>query len=277
MGRHVVRVLCAGIVLLSIGCEGRTPARPSEGQPPMLTLATTTSMRDTGLLNAILPGFREQTGVDVKVIVVGSGQAIEMGRSGDVDVLLTHSPDAEKEFVEDGFSKQRTPVFHNDFVLIGPVSSSLRGSTPMTVSEVLSRIAAENLTFVSRGDDSGTHRKEEALWKAAGINPTFSNYLKAGSGMAQTLRVAEEKQGWTITDRGTFLVLKKELSLTILVEGDPQLLNPYAVMLVDPGRHPHVQAESAEKFLFYLTKESTQKLISDFGIDSHGQPLFFVN
>ena len=130
---------------------------------------------------------------------------------------------------------------------------------------------------MSRGDDSGTHRKEEALWKAAGINPTFSNYLKAGSGMAQTLRVAEEKQGWTITDRGTFLVLKKELSLTILVEGDPQLLNPYAVMLVDPARHPHVQAESAEKFLLYLTKESTQKLISDFGIDSHGQPLFFVN
>lgn len=277
MRRHVVRVFWAGIVLLSIGCEGKAPARSSEVQPPVLTLATTTSTRDSGLLNAILPGFREQTGIDVKVVVVGSGQALEMGRSGDADVLLTHSPDAEKEFVDDGFSKQRTSVFHNDFVLIGPVSSPLRGNIPTTVSDVLSRIAAENLTFVSRGDDSGTHRKEEALWKAAGINPTFSNYLKTGSRMAPTLRVAEEKQGWTITDRGTFLVLKKELSLTILVEGDPQLLNPYAVMLVDPARHPHVQAEAAEAFLLYLTKESTRKLISDFGRESHGQPLFFVN
>jgi tungstate transport system substrate-binding protein len=263
--------------LLTLGCSGETPGRPSDVDPVSLTLATTTSTRDSGLLDAILPVFRQQTGVDVKVVAVGSGQALEMGRRGDADVLLTHAPDAEKKFVEEGFSTERISVFHNDYVLAGPASNSMRENAPKTVSDALSRIASENQTFVSRGDDSGTHLKEQALWKAAGIEPTFSNYLCSGSGMAQTLRIAEEKQGWTLSDRGTFLVLKSEITLTILLEGDDVLLNPYVVMAVDPARHPHVQTEAAEKFIRFLQNESTRRMISEFGRDQYGQPLFFVD
>lgn len=276
MGHHAARILWIGILLLSAGCAENSPSGSPELQPKKLTLATTTSTRDSGLLDALLPVFREQTGIDVKVVAVGSGQAIELGRRGDADVLLTHAPDAEQKFVEEGFAKERIPVFHNDFVLIGPDSPSLRENFPKTVSEALTRIASENLTFVSRGDDSGTHRKELALWKAVGIDPTFSNYLSSGSGMAQTLRVAEEKQGWTLTDRGTFLVLKSEINLTIQIEGDPELINPYAVMAVDPVRHPHVEAETAQEFIHFLNEESTRKLISEFGKNKYGQSLFFV-
>ncbi len=276
MSHHAARFLWFGILLLSAGCTENPPSSTPELQSRKLTLATTTSTRDSGLLDALLPVFREQTGIDVKVVAVGSGQAIELGRRGDADVLLTHAPDAEQKFVEEGFAKERIPVFHNDFVLIGPDNPSLRENSPKAVSEALTRIATENLTFVSRGDDSGTHRKEQALWKAAGIEPTFSNYLSSGSGMAQTLRVAEEKQGWTLTDRGTFLVLKSEINLTVQVEGDPQLLNPYAVMAVDPVRHPHVEAEAAQEFIHFLKEESTRKLISEFGMDKYGQALFFV-
>jgi tungstate transport system substrate-binding protein len=276
MGHHAARILWIGILLLSAGCGENSPSSSPELQPRKLTLATTTSTRDSGLLDALLPVFREQTGIDVKVVAVGSGQAIELGRRGDADVLLTHAPDAEQKFVEEGFAKERIPVFYNDFVLIGPDSPSLRENFPKTVSEALTRIASENRTFISRGDDSGTHRKEQALWKAAGIEPTFSNYLSSGSGMAQTLRVAEEKQGWTLTDRGTFLVLKSEIKSTIQIEGDPELINPYAVMAVDPVRHPHVEAQTAQEFIHFLKEESTRKLISEFGKDKYGQALFFV-
>ena len=276
MVHRAARILWIGILLLSAGCTQTPPSSLPEFQPRKMTLATTTSTRDSGLLDALLPVFREQTGIDVKVVAVGSGQAIELGRRGDADVLLTHAPDAEQKFVEEGFAKARIPVFHNDFVLIGPDSPPLRENFPKTVSEALTRIASENLTFVSRGDDSGTHRKEQALWKAAGIEPEFSNYLSSGTGMAQTLRVAEEKQGWTLTDRGTLLVLKSEVHLTIQIEGDPQLLNPYAVMAVDPVRHPHVEAQAAQEFIHFLNEEATRKLISDFGKDEYGQALFFV-
>lgn len=277
MTHRILSILWTGVLLLTLGCNETAPVRPHEVSPVSLTLATTTSTRDSGLLDAILPEFREQTGVDVKVVAVGSGQALEMGRRGDADVLLTHAPDAEEKFVADGFSRERIPVFHNDYVLVGPASNSMRENVPKTVSDALSRIASENQTFVSRGDDSGTHRKEQALWKAAGIEPTFSNYLSSGSGMAQTLRIAEEKQGWTLSDRGTFLVLKSEINLTILLEGDNVLLNPYAVMAVDPARHPHVKAEAAEKFIRFLQNELTRRMISEFGRDQYGQPLFFVN
>lgn len=276
MGHPALRILSIGILLLGVGCTENPPSSTPEAQPRKLTLATTTSTRDSGLLDALLPVFREQTGIDVKVVAVGSGQAIELGRRGDADVLLTHAPDAEQKFVAEGFAKERIPVFHNDFVLIGPDNPSVKENDPKTVGDALARIASENLIFVSRGDDSGTHRKEQALWKAAGIEPTFSNYLSSGSGMAQTLRVAEEKQGWTLTDRGTFLVLKSEINLIVQIEGDPQLLNPYAVMAVDPIRHPHVEAEAAQKLIHFLKEESTRNLISEYGKNKYGQALFFV-
>ncbi len=276
MNRHFAATLLLGSLLLAPGCNETVPSAGSTAGPQTLTLATTTSTRDSGLLEVLLPMFREQTGIEVKVIAVGSGQALELGRRGDADVLLTHAPEAEDQFVKDGFAKERIPVFHNDFIVIGPSGGPLHKRPVDSLNNALQRIASDNLLFVSRGDDSGTHRKEQELWKTVAIEPDFSNYLSAGSGMAQTLRIAQEKQGYTLTDRGTFLVLRSELSLQVVIEGDLRMLNPYAVMAIDPARHSHVHAEAADRFIRFLRQTSTRQTISKFGRMEYGQSLFFV-
>jgi len=259
---------CAAVAaFLLAGCRDSTAERQS------LKLATTTSTQDSGLLDVLLSKFEQETGIAVKVIAVGSGQAIELGRRGDVDVLLTHAPAAEEEFVRDGFGERRIPVFHNDFLLVGP--GEQQPDETMSLDAFLQRIVTEDLPFISRADDSGTHRKEQALWDAVSLTPAFSNYLRAGAGMAQTLRIANEKRALTLTDRATYLALAGELDLQILVEGDPRLINPYAVIVVNPAKHPHANAAAARQFAGFLTSETGRRIVAGFGKEQFGQPLFF--
>lgn len=273
MPRGVTAVLLLAGILVITGCSDRESA---DGTAlPTITLATTTSTQDSGLLDMLIPRFRKQTGIDVRVVAVGSGQALELGRRGDADVLLTHSPSDEATLVQDGFAEARVPVFYNDFVLVGPSAGALDEPWPATLDAVLRQIASQNRSFVSRGDDSGTHRREQQLWQSVLIEPRFSGYLNAGSGMAQTLRIAAEKQACTLIDRGTWLVHRSETDLQIIVEGDPRLINPYAVLVVNPRRHPHVHAPAARQFAAFLQEPGTQTAVGEFGRERFGQSLFF--
>jgi tungstate transport system substrate-binding protein len=254
--------------LAAAGCS-----RPA--QAPSIVLATTTSVQDSGLLDVLVPMFREQSGVEVKVVAVGTGQALQLGRRGDADVLLTHDPDGEKQFVAEGFAVGRRNVAYNDFVLVGPPADPAAVKRMKSAPKAFARIARSRAAFVSRGDDSGTHRKELAQWKLAKIEPAGDWYMLAGAGMGQVLRMANEKRAYTLSDRGTFLALRGGLDLAILGEGDPFLVNQYSVMLVNPEKHPHVRAEDARNFADFLVSPAARKAIETFGIERHGQPLFF--
>ncbi|MDI3280333.1 MAG: substrate-binding domain-containing protein [Bacillota bacterium] len=240
-------------------------------------LATTTSTVDTGLLDVLLPIFEAQTGYKVKPIGVGSGQALAMGEKGEADVLLTHAPAAEKPLVEKGLVTNYRLVMHNDFVLVGPAEdpAGIRGMKSSAAA--LQKIAQAKALFISRGDDSGTHKKEQELWKKAGIKPGGAWYQESGSGMGQTLLIASEKKGYTLTDRGTYLAQKKNIALEILVEGDRDLLNIYHVMQVNPAKFSKVNAEGAQAFVEFMVAPETQKLIADYGRDKYGSPLFFAD
>jgi tungstate transport system substrate-binding protein len=259
----------AAAMALVIGC--RQAARPANS----LTLATTTSTRDSGLLDLLVPMFREQTGVEVRVVAVGSGQALELARRGDADVLLTHAPAAEQKFMDEGWGEERRPVMHNDFILVGPGSDPAQVKGQTSIVEAFERIAREQAPFVSRGDDSGTHQKEMELWKQAGLEPQGDWHIDSGAGMAEALRMAHEKQAYTLADRGTFLALRKDLQLEILCEGDPLLQNDYSVITVSAKKHPHVKAAAAQKFADFLTDPATKKTIAEFGVEKYGEPLFF--
>ena len=265
----MTRFLAAGLVagLLAAGC--------SPGQKA-LTLATTTSTQDSGLLDVLVPRFRARTGIEVKVVAVGTGQALELARRGDADVLLVHDPAAEQRFMDDGFGADRREVMHNDFVLVGPADDPADVRGQASVAEALARIARRGSPFVSRGDESGTHQKEKTVWRQAGVEPRGDWYLSAGAGMGQVLRLASEKRAYTLSDRGTFLALRGGLDLAVLVEGDPLLVNPYHVIVVNPAKHPHVRRREAEQFADFLLSPEGQGLIADFGKDRFGQPLFFV-
>lgn len=259
------------VVLLSFGCS--QPAKP----PDAITLATTTSTRDSGLLDVLVPMFERESGVSVKVVAVGSGQALELGRRGDADVLLTHSPKAEEEFMAAGHGDSRQPVMYNDFLIVGPATDPAAIQGADSVVETVRRIAATKSTFVSRGDESGTHAKELAIWKTAEIAPQGDWYLQAGSGMAATLRIANEKNAYTLTDRGTFLAQSKQLELKLLGEGYSLLRNPYAVIVVSTTKHPHLNKSAAQSFADFLLSPLAQKGIETFGNERYGQPLFFPN
>jgi tungstate transport system substrate-binding protein len=241
-----------------------------------IILATTTSTQDTGLLDTLIPIFEKQTGYFVKTIAVGSGQAMKMGEKGEADVLLVHSPDAEKKFVEDGFGVNRQLVMHNDFVIVGPADDPAKIKGTKSAAEALKLIANANTLFLSRGDNSGTHAKEKTLWKKADITPAGQKwYQETGLGMGQTLNVAAEKKGYTLTDRGTYLSLKKDLGLDILVEGDAALLNIYHVIGVNSAKWPKVNVAGAKAFANFMVSKKTQGIIKTFGIDKFGSPLFF--
>ena len=261
-----------GVIVLSVlGCSRTQPATQ---RPDSIILATTTSTQDSGLLDVLIPLFREQTGVEVKVVAVGSGQALELGRRGDADVLLVHSPAAEEAFVRDGMSLERVPVMANDFVLVGPAAdpAQIRGRTSITGA--FQEIARHQVPFVSRADDSGTHQKEQAVWKASHLQPEGDWYLRAGTGMGQALRLANEKRAYILSDRGTFLTLSDKLDLIVVFEGDPLLKNPYHVLILNPAKYPRVNLKGARQFVEFLTSPSTRKVIVGFGLDRYGQPLF---
>ncbi|MGI6484729.1 MAG: substrate-binding domain-containing protein [Tepidanaerobacteraceae bacterium] len=248
-----------------------------------LILSTTTSTQDTGLLDVLIPIFEEQTGYKVKPIAVGTGQALAMGEKGDADVMLVHAPAAEMELVEKGAAINRQLVMHNDFVIVGPKDDPAGIRQSKNPSEALKAIAEKEALFVSRGDDSGTHKKELQLWKEAGIeNPEGKWYQSTGQGMGATLDIASEKSGYTLTDRGTYLAKKETLQLEVLNEGDISLLNIYHVMQTNPEyveqNNPDVarmiNAEGAKAFVDFMVDDETQRIIKDFGKDKFGEPLF---
>ena len=238
-------------------------------------LATTTSTQDSGLLDVLVPAFEKESGFHLKTISVGSGQAMKMGEKGEADVLLVHSPDAEKKFMADGFGSTRRLVMHNDFIIVGPTAdpAKIKGAT---AADALKRIVQAGTVFASRGDNSGTHAKEKGLWKAAGISPEGQKwYQQTGLGMGQTLNVAAEKRGYTLTDRATYLSLKKGLGLEILVEGDGKLLNIYHVIELNTVKWPKVNAEGGKAFADFMVAKKAQEIIRTFGVEKFGAPLFF--
>jgi tungstate transport system substrate-binding protein len=243
--------------------------------PKTIILATTTSTQDSGLLDVLVPQFEKESGFQVKTISVGSGQALKMGEKGEADVLLVHSPDAEKKFMTDGFGVSRRLVMHNDFIIVGPAAdpASIKGSG---AADALKRIAQTGAIFASRGDNSGTHAKEKGLWKTAALTPDGQKwYQQTGLGMGQTLNVAAEKKGYTLTDRATFLALKKNLGLVVLVEGDSKLLNIYHVIEINPAKWPRIHAIGGKAFADFIVSIKVQELIGRFGVDKYGAPLFF--
>jgi tungstate transport system substrate-binding protein len=240
-------------------------------------LATTTSTQDSGLLDVLVPEFEKQSGYVMKPISVGSGQAMAMGRKGEADVLLVHSPADEAKFMEEGFGIDRRLVMHNDFIVVGPSSDPAKVRGAASAKEALKRIAEAGALFLSRGDNSGTHAKEKGLWKAAGLNPEGQRwYQQTGLGMGETLNVASEKTGYTLTDRGTYLALKKgrQLALEVVVEREPALLNVYHVLQVNPVRWPKVNAAGAKAFSDFIVAPKTQEVIGKFGVEKFGAPLF---
>ena len=267
------------LILALAGCGAQppktaTPAAPVKApENTSIILATTTSTQDSGLLDALLPVFEKKTGYKVKTIAVGTGQALAMGEA---DVLLVHAPAAEKKVVEKGAAIQRRLVMHNDFVFVGPAGdrANIKGKTTI---DALKAVAATKSPFISRGDDSGTHKMELNLWKAAGVKPAAPWYQEAGAGMGQTLKIADEKLGYTLTDRATYLAQKKNLKLMILVEGDAKLLNIYHVMEVNPAKFAKANNVGAKAFGDFLLSPEGQKIIGEFGKDKYGQPLFFAD
>jgi len=250
-------------------------AVPVFAAPKSIILATTTSTQDSGLLDVLVPTFEKESGFLVKTISVGSGQAMKMGEKGEADVLLVHSPDAEKKFMADGFGVTRRLVMHNDFIILGPASdpAKVKGAK---AAEAMKRIAQTNSLFASRGDNSGTHAKEKGLWKAAAINPDGQKwYQQTGLGMGQTLNVAAEKRAYVLADRATYLALKKNLGLEILVEGDGKLLNIYHVIELNPAKSPKINIPGGKAFADFMVARKTQETIGRFGVDKFGAPLFF--
>lgn len=244
---------------------------------PTLILATTTSTQDSGLLDVLIPLFETETGYTVQIVAVGSGQAMKMGEEGNADVLLVHAPASEVTFMENGFGKDRALVMHNDFVIVGPAADSA-GIKGMAVMIALKSITMGNTMFVSRGDDSGTHKAELALWKKAGFDPKTTPtawYLETGQGMGATLTIASEKGAYTLTDRATYLANQGNLQLEILVEGDDALLNVYHVITVNPDKWPKANYAGAIAFSKFITDAATQQVIGQFGVDKFGQPLFY--
>ena len=250
-----------------------TAAQPAQKN---IILATTTSTQDSGLLDVLIPIFEKKTGYFVKTIAVGSGQAMAMGAKGEADVLLVHSPAAEKKFMADGYGVNRRLVMHNDFIIVGPAADPAKIKGMKKAAEAFKKIAAAGSLFMSRGDNSGTHAKEKDIWKAAGVKPEGEKwYQQTGLGMGQTLNVAAEKKGYTLADRGTYLALKKNLGLDILVEGDGILLNIYHVIEVNPEKWPKVNVAGAKAFADFMVSKETQEIIKTFGVEKYGSPLFF--
>ncbi len=258
---------------LVIGMAWPAAAAPAQKN---IILATTTSTQDSGLLDVLIPLFEKKTGYFVKTIAVGSGQAMAMGQKGEADVLLVHSPDAEKKFMAEGYGVNRLIVMHNDFIIIGPPADPAGIKAAKTTVEAFKKIAASGSLFLSRGDNSGTHAKEKGIWKAAGINPEGQKwYQQTGLGMGQTLNVAAEKKGCTIADRGTWLSMQAKLGLPILKEGDPILLNVYHVIQVNPAKWPKVNVDGAKAFSDFMVSAETQGIVKTFGVEKYGGALFF--
>jgi tungstate transport system substrate-binding protein len=266
LGLSVGLTLLAGVVAGPAG--GQTAASRT------VILSTTTSTQDSGLLDVLVPLFEKQTGYTVKTIAVGTGQALALAARGEADVTLAHAPSVEQRYVTEGKMLNRRLVMYNDFVVVGPAPdpAAIRGQP--RAADALRKIAAAAARFVSRGDQSGTHVLERALWTQAGVEPGGPWYIESGQGMGQTLQVADERRAYTISDRGTYLAFQKRIALVVLVEKDRPLLNAYSVMEVNPANGPRVNAVAGKAFADFMVAPETQAVIKTFGVDAYGQPLF---
>ena len=259
-------LLVLSLMILLLAC--------ASGQEPKknMILATTTSTDQTGLLDALVPDFVEASGIQVKIVAVGTGQALEMGKNGEADVVLVHSKASEEAFVEAGYGLERHDLMYNDFVLLGNID--LPDVYKKDVLGALKHIHSHEAPFVSRGDDSGTHKKELALWSKTGLKPGGDWYFSAGKGMGEVLQMADEKKAYTLSDRGTYLSMKEGLDLKVVVEDISELINPYGVIVVNPDKNPRVHFKEAQAFVDWILSEEIQNKIGAFGLDSYGQPLF---
>ncbi len=275
MSSRTFPIIALAIAML-FGCS---PAdETSEPEAVFIILGSTTSTRDSGLLADLTERFRARTGIEVRVIAAGTGRALEYGRRGDVDMLLVHHRPSEDAFVAEGYAPYRRDLMYNDFVIVGPPDDPAKIRGTSTATDALAAIAASESPFLSRGDDSGTHKKEHGLWAEAGIDPgphSGTWYRETGSGMGATLNVAAEMAAYTLTDRGTWLASANHQDLEILLEGDPPLRNPYGLLPIDPERHPHVKFEAAETFIHWLLSDEGLDAIDAFKV--RGEQLFFAD
>jgi tungstate transport system substrate-binding protein len=267
------KIALALLTLLVWGLLVGAPGRAGEASRNVI-LSTTTSTQDSGLLEVLVPLFEKQTGYSVKTVSVGTGQALALAAKGDADVALVHAPSLEKKYVADGRLQNRRLVMYNDFVIIGPKNDPAKTKTLKSALAALKAIAQAKAPFVSRGDNSGTHNLEKSLWKEAGIAPVAPWYIESGQGMGATLGIANERNAYSITDRGTYLALSKRVTLPVLVEGDRVLLNIYSVMEVNPANGPRVNAAGGKAFADFMVSTQAQNLIKSFGVEKFGQPLF---
>jgi tungstate transport system substrate-binding protein len=262
-------------LLLAIGCTALVHAVQVQAQAQSIVMASTTSTEQSGLFAHLLPEFKKASGIDVKVVALGTGQAIDMGRRGDADVLFVHDQAAEEKVVAEGFAVKRFPVMYNDFVLVGPAADPAR-ARGRDIVEALRKLASANGNFVSRGDKSGTHAAELRYWSVAGLaDKKGSGYKECGCGMGPALNIASSSGAYVLADRGTWLSFKNRGDLTVLVEGDTRLFNQYGVMVVNPARHPHVKAADAHKFVDWVVSAQGQAVIASYKIG--GEQLFFPN
>src|SRR5688500_14832336 len=266
--RRPVVILLGLVLALAAVASAQAPASKT------VILSTTTSTQDSGLLDVLIPLFEKQTGYSVKAISVGTGQALVLAARGEADVTLAHAPGAEKKYVAEGKMQNRRLVMYNDFLVIGPEADPAKIKGEKSVVVALKKVADGKARFVSRGDKSGTHTLELALWKAAGITPAAPWYIESGQGMGATLGIANDRQGYTLTDRATMLPFAKRVGLTPMVEGDKLLLNVYSVMEVNPANGPKVNAAGGKAFADFMLTPETQAVIKTFGVDKYGQPLF---
>lgn len=261
--------------------ESETPIKTTEPvkDKGSIILATTTSTQDSGLLDYLLPFFQEQSGIEVKIIAVGTGKAIQMGRDGEADVLLVHAKSNEEEFVTEGHGVERFDVMYNDFVIVGPKNdpNKLLELVNGDVAIGFKAINDNGYTFVSRGDDSGTHKKELSVWKAVGITPKGDWYVSTGKGMGDVLQMTNEMLGYTLTDRATFLAMQETLDLGIIIEGDQTLINQYGVIAVNPEKNDMINTEGANAFITWVLSDEAQAIIGEFGKEKYGQALFTPN
>lgn len=265
--KRIIALACIfALVALSTAAFGEAETR--------LRMSTTTSTENSGLLKVLLPPFEKANNCVVDVVSVGTGKALKLGENGDVDVVLVHSRPAENKFVADGFGVDRRDVMYNDYILVGPKDDPAKVKEAKSAVEAFKKIADAKAEFISRGDDSGTHKQEKEIWKAAGVKPEGKWYVEAGQGMGAVLQMAFDKKAYTLADRGTFGAYEKKIDLVILLEGDKALFNPYGVIAVNPEKHPKANYALAKKFIEYLTSPEGKKIIAEFKVND--KQLFFL-
>jgi len=269
--RHLFRIA----VLASFYLVFSSFAFAANGAGSLLRLATTTSTANSGLMDYLMPEFKKDTAIEVQIIAVGTGKALRLGREGDVDVVLVHARTAEQAFIDEGHGEERFDVMYNDFVLIGPPGDPAQIASSQSVIEVLGKIRDTKSAFISRGDDSGTHKKELRLWQSVNYSPQGDWYKSVGQGMGKVIQIANELGAYTMTDRGTWLAYQSKSNLALLYQGDPPLFNPYGIIAVNPMRHAHVNHTGAESLIAWLISKKGQRLIGEFKVE--GEKLFIPN